>query len=94
MKLEFFDAGDFATDGRHRISLRESRRRLNVKSNTISRLRKRVAELTQQRRELRLENRRLARTVDAIRRLVKGAQMPYGEDKETNEEEKRDEARE
>ena len=42
MKLEFFDAGDFATDGRHRISLRESRRRLNTKSNTISRLRKRM----------------------------------------------------
>ena len=72
VKLEFFDAGDFATDGRHRISLRESRRRLNAKSSTISRLRRRVAALTRQRRELRLENRRLARTVDAIRRLVKG----------------------
>ena len=71
MKMEIFDASDFVTDRKHRISVYESRRRLNMKSTEIYKLKKRVAELTRQRKELRLENRMLAGIVNAMRKVLR-----------------------
>ncbi len=70
MKVEIFDASDFVTDRKHKISLHESRRRLNMRSAEIYRLKKRVAELTRQRKELRQENKMLAGIVNAIRNVL------------------------
>ena len=70
MTMEFFDASDFVTDRKHRISLHESRRRLNMRSTEISKLKKRVAELARQRKELRQENKMLAGMVNAIRNVL------------------------
>lgn len=70
MKMDIFDASDFVTDRKHRMSLHESRHRLNMRSTQISKLKKRVAELTRQRKELRLENRMLAGIVNAMRNVL------------------------
>ena len=68
--MEIFDASEFVTDRKHRISLHESRRRLNMRSTEISRLKKRVAELTRQLKELRQENKMLAGIVNAMRNVL------------------------
>ena len=70
MKMEIFDARDYATDSRHRISRKELIRRLNAAHNANCRLKKRVAELTSQRKKLRLANKKLTNMVNAVRKLL------------------------
>ena len=63
--MVIFDARDYATDSKHKISRNELIRRLNAAHNANFRLKKRVAELTSQRKELRLANRKLTNIVNA-----------------------------
>lgn len=68
--MVFFDARDYTTDSKHKISRNELIRRLNATHNANFRLKKRVAELTSQRKELRLTNRRLSNRINAVRKLL------------------------
>lgn len=68
--MEIFDARDYVTDSKHRISRNELIRRLNVAHNANFRLKKRVAELTIQRKELRLANKKLTNIINAVRGLL------------------------
>ena len=68
--MVIFDARDYVTDSRHKISRNELIRRLNATRNANFRLKKRVAELTSRRKELRLINRRLTNMINAVRKLL------------------------
>ena len=66
MTLRIIDASDFETSARHKVSRHEMKHRLAMKASAISHLKRRVDELTRQRRELLLENKRLVKMIDGI----------------------------
>ena len=68
--MVIFDARDYVTDRKHKISRTELIHRLNAAHNANCRLKKRVAELTGQRKELRLANKKLTNMTNAVRKLL------------------------
>lgn len=70
MKLRIIDASEFETSAKHKVSRHEMKHRLAMKASAISHLRRRVDELTRQRKELLLENRRLVKMIDGIRAVM------------------------
>lgn len=68
--MVIFDARDYATDSKHRISRNELIRRLNAAHRANFHLKKRVAELTRQRKELRLANKKLTNMINAVRKVL------------------------
>lgn len=70
MKLRIIDASEFETSAKHKVSRHEMKHRLAMKASAISHYKRQVDKLTRQRKELLLENKRLAKMIGGIRAVL------------------------